>query len=71
MPITVLNETGERKQYDPVTGQMVTFKQSTKAIHDRVHFELRKWHKEHDAPPPGFGIDGYPLQEGKTRAHRA
>ena len=56
-----------KKQYDAVTGMMVTTEQSMKLEHDRVLYDVNEWHRVHDAPPPGIGLDGYPLQKGKLR----
>lgn len=54
-----------RERYDPAFDAMMTIEQSIKARADRLQYEWREWHKMHDAPPPGYGIDGYPLMRGK------
>lgn len=59
-----------KKQYDAVTGMMVTTEQSMKAAHDRALYEFKEWYNSKTAPPGGYGLDGYPLQKGKPRAHR-
>lgn len=63
--IVTLSSTHEKKHYNIDAGQMVTVKQSMKAEQERAQYESREWHRWHDAPPEGYGLDGYPLQEGK------
>ena len=52
-------------RYDPAFDAMMTIGASVKASQDRRAYESKQWHRMHDAPPPGYGLDGYPLQELK------
>ena len=56
-----------RVRYDPSFDAMMTVEQSVKAKHDWQEYERKRWHAEHDAPPEGYGLDGYPLQRGKKK----
>lgn len=60
-----MSEYSDKKHYDITAGQMITVAQSMKLEHDRVLYDVNEWHRVHDAPPPGIGLDGYPLQRGK------
>lgn len=57
-----------RVRYDPGLDYILPVEQSMKLLKDRVRYERKEWHRLHDAPPPGYGIDGYPLMKGKERA---
>ena len=57
-----------RKQYDAVTGMMVSTEQSMKAARERAMYEFREWYNSTTAPSEGYGLDGRPLQKGKHRA---
>ena len=55
-----------RVRYDPSFDAMMTVEQSVKAKTDRLEYERREWHRMHDAPPEGYGLDGYPLMRVKS-----
>ena len=56
-----------RARFDPSVDMMMTHEQSIKFHKDRIAFTIRLWHKYHDAPPEGYGLDWYPLMKGKRR----
>ena len=65
--IVTLAATREKKHYNVYAGQMVTVKQSMKVEKERSLYESREKRRWYDAPPPGYGLDGYPLMPGKER----
>lgn len=60
-----------RARFDPAVDAMLTVEQSIKLHHDRLEYEVRQWHREHDAPQEGYGIDGRPLMRLKGVNHEA
>ena len=54
-----------RARYDPSFDTVLTVEQSVRLHDDRVAYERKQWHREHDAPQEGYGLDGYPLMRGK------
>ena len=63
--IVTMADTKEKKHYSIWAGQMVTVKQSMKVEKDRTCYEIREKRRQYDAPPEGYGLDGYRLQEGE------
>ena len=55
-----------RTRFDPAFDSIMTFEQSRKLHMDRINYELKEWHRNHDAPEPGYEIDGYPLMRGES-----
>ena len=60
-----------RVRYDPSLDAMVDVKRAIEANMERVMWERREWHRMHDAPPEGYGIDGRPLMRLKGVNHEA
>lgn len=58
-----------RARFDPSFDAIMPVEQSMKLHQDAIEYERRKWHREHDAPPEGYGLDGYPLMRGKVRSN--
>lgn len=56
-----------RSRYDPAFDAVLPVEMSVKLHDDMMNYERKQWHRMHDAPPPGIGLDGYPLQKGKRR----
>lgn len=56
-----------RARYDPSFDTVLTVEQSVRLHDERVAYERKQWHREHDAPEPGMGLDGRPLQKGKVQ----
>jgi hypothetical protein len=54
-----------RIRYDPAFDAILPVEKSIQLCKDRICWERKRWHWEHDAPPEGYGLDGYPLQRGK------
>lgn len=52
-------------RYDPALDVRISIDKAQQIYRDRREYEIREWHRYHDAPPPGYGIDGYPLMRGK------
>lgn len=46
---------------------LVDTEHAIQAHKQRIEYERREWHKLHDPPEPGIGIDGYPLQKPLTK----
>lgn len=57
-----------RARYDPSFDTVLTVEQSVRLHDERVAYERRKWHREHDAPPEGYGLDGRPLMQRRVES---
>ena len=60
-----------RARFDPSFDAIMPVEQSMKLHQDAIEYERRKWHREHDAPPEGYGLDGRPLmrvQSGRVQS---
>ena len=55
-----------RVRYDPRYDAMVDVKRAIEANTERIMWERKEWHRQHDAPPEGYGIDGRPLMRVKS-----
>lgn len=58
-----------KKYFDPDFDTMITRKQSHQALMTRITYEVNRRHRMEDPPPPGYGLDGYPLQPMKEVKH--
>ena len=56
-------------RYDPALDVRISIEKAQQVYRDRREYEIREWHRYHDAPPEGYGIDGRPLMRGKERKH--
>lgn len=54
-------------RYDPALDVRISIDKAQQIYRDRREYEIREWHRYHDAPPEGYGIDGYPLMKPKAR----
>lgn len=56
----------ERLTYDFVTGEFTTHDLLFRATEGRKAVERSRKEAEEAPPPPGYGLDGYPLMRGKA-----